>query len=148
MVLVAQSCSMFAQQFDQVTLFCQKSSSFQNSKTIFMISDFNIFPIMLSILLNFGLLSVYLLFHIYYKGKTLLSLICSFSFCCLVKEGLTVKVASQFDIGGLIDYKPITYKKIVYSLIINVIVSMLCLHFSFNFVEKIQVNRSRVNACF
>ena len=111
---------------------------------MFMISDFNIFPIILLILLNFGLLSVYQLFYIYYKGKTLLSLICNF-YCCSVKQ-LALKVVSQFDIGGLLLINWLV-KKTVYSLIINVVVLMLYPHSSFNFAEKTHVNRWRVKAC-
>ena len=39
------------------------------------------------------------------------------------------------------------YKKIVYSLIINVTVWMVCPLSSFNFVEKSKLNPSRVTGC-
>ena len=53
--------------FDQVTFACKEFNNFQNSKSIFMISDLKIFPIMLLSMeiyrhvlrmLNFGVLSV------------------------------------------------------------------------------------------
>ena len=43
---------------------------FQGSKSIFMISVFKIFPIMLLRQLNFGVLSVYQLPCVYYKEKS------------------------------------------------------------------------------
>ena len=46
--------------FWQVTYVCEEYNHFQDSKSIFMIGDFNIFPIMLLRQLNFGVLSVYL----------------------------------------------------------------------------------------
>ena len=54
-VFRAQSCLMVAQQFDQFTYVCDEYSNFQGSKSIFMISDFKIFPIMLLKQLNCGL---------------------------------------------------------------------------------------------
>ena len=45
-----------AQSFDQVTYVCEKYSNFQDLKSIFMNSDFKIFPIMISRQLNFGIL--------------------------------------------------------------------------------------------
>ena len=54
----AQSCLMVAQQFDQVTYVCERNGNFQDSKPIFMISDFKIFPKVLLRQLNFGALSV------------------------------------------------------------------------------------------
>ena len=45
------------------------------------------------------------------KEKPHFSLIYSF-YCCLVKEGWALKVASQFAIQGLVAYKPVAYKKI------------------------------------
>ena len=46
-VFGAQSCLMFAQQFDQIICVCDEYNNFQDSKFIYMISDFKIFPIML-----------------------------------------------------------------------------------------------------
>ena len=40
-------------------------------------------------------------FYVYCKGKTSLFFICSF-YCCLVKEGWTLKVVQQFAIWGLV----------------------------------------------
>ena len=69
-----------------------------------MITDFKIFPIML---LRYWIL-VHCRFNNFYcvncKGKTPLFFICSF-YCCLVKEGWTLKVVRQFSIRGLVDYK-------------------------------------------
>ena len=36
-----------AQQFDQLTYACEEYNNYKNSKSIFMISDFKVFPIML-----------------------------------------------------------------------------------------------------
>ena len=41
-------------QFDQITFVCEKCNTFQDSKLIFMISDFYIFPIMFFRQLNCG----------------------------------------------------------------------------------------------
>ena len=49
-----ESCLMVAQKFDQVSYICKEYSNFQDSKPIFMISDFKIFPKMLLRQLNFG----------------------------------------------------------------------------------------------
>ena len=75
---------MVAQQFDQVTYLCEEYNNFQDSKSIFMISYFKIFPIMLLRKLNFGVFSLYFTFIA--KEKLPFSLVCRFS-CCLVKEG-------------------------------------------------------------
>ena len=65
-----------------------------------------------------------------------------------MKEDLLLKVAEQFYFKGLIPDKPVAYKKIVCSLIIDVTVWMGYLFFFlFNFVEKSLPNRSRVNGC-
>ena len=61
---------MAAYLFDQVTNVCQKNSDFQDSKPIFMISDFKIFPKML-LRMNFGALSVWQLFYANSKEKKL-----------------------------------------------------------------------------
>ena len=61
-----------------------------------------------------------------------------------MKEDLLLKVAEQFYFKGLIPDKPVAYKKIVCSLIIDVTVWM---GYLFNFVEKSLPNRSRVNGC-
>ena len=44
------------------------------------------------------------------KEKLNFSLICSF-YCCLVKKGWALKVASQFTIWWQVAYKPVVYKK-------------------------------------
>ena len=48
---------------------------------------------------------------------------------------------------GVIAHKPVTYKEIVYLLIVNVTVWMFYLFCSFNFAEKSQVNQSKVKVC-
>ena len=58
------------QQFHQITYVCEEYSNSQDSKSIFMITDFNIFSIMLLRQLNFSVLLVSQLFYVYYKGKT------------------------------------------------------------------------------
>ena len=55
-VFGAQSCLTVAWQFDQVTFVCEEYSSFQDSKLIFMISDFQIYPVKLLKQLNFDVL--------------------------------------------------------------------------------------------
>ena len=67
-VLGAQSCLMVAQQFDQITH--EECNNFQDSKFLFIVSDFKIFPIRFLRQLNCGVVSVYQLFYVYYKGKT------------------------------------------------------------------------------
>ena len=49
---------MTARYFEQVNYVCEEYSNFPDSKLIFMISDFQIFAMMLSRQLNFGKLSV------------------------------------------------------------------------------------------
>ena len=85
-VFGTQSCLMVAQQFDQVTYVCEEYNNFQDSKSVFMTSDFKFFPIMLLRQLNFGILSVYSYFTFVTKKKLQFSLNCSF-YCSLVKEG-------------------------------------------------------------
>ena len=62
-------------------LYCKECSNFQDSKSIFMISDFNIFPIIFLRQLNFG---IFFWFNNYFtfitKENLHFSLICSF--CC------------------------------------------------------------------
>ena len=53
-VFGAKSYLMFTQQFDQVTYVCGEYNNFQDSKSIFMISDFKILSRMLLQQLNFG----------------------------------------------------------------------------------------------
>ena len=82
----------------------------QDPKSIFKITNFKIFPIML---LRYWILVHCRLnnsFYVYCKGKTPLFFICSF-YCCLVKEGWTLKVVQQFFIQSLVAYKLIAYKK-------------------------------------
>ena len=62
-VFGAQSCLMVAQYFDQATYVCKEYNNFKYSKSIFIISDFKIFPIKLLRQLNFGALSVQQLFY-------------------------------------------------------------------------------------
>ena len=69
-VFGTQSGLMVAQQFDQVTYVCEEHRNFQDSKSILMINDFKILPIILLRQLNFDILSVYQLLYIYYKGKS------------------------------------------------------------------------------
>ena len=57
-VFRAQSCLMVAQQFDQITYVYNECNNFQDSKLIFRINDFKIFPIMLLKQLNCGVLSI------------------------------------------------------------------------------------------
>ena len=85
---------MVAQWFDYVTYVCQECNHLQNSKSIFMITDFKIFPIMLLRQLNFGVLSVYNYFTFIAKEKLHFS-VTSF-YCYLVKHGWALKVAQQF----------------------------------------------------
>ena len=66
----AQSSLMAAQQFDQVTLFCEGYTSSQDSEQIFMIIAFKVFPIRLLRQLNFGVVLVSKLFYVYYKRIT------------------------------------------------------------------------------
>ena len=75
-LMVAKSCKV-ALQFDQVTYVCEKYNNFQDSNSIFMISDFKIFPIMLLRQMNFGVLSVQQ-FTFTTEKKLHFSLICSF----------------------------------------------------------------------
>ena len=56
--------------FDQVTYVFEECNNSQDSKSIFMIWDFKIFPIMLLRQLNFGALSVSKVFYVYCKRKT------------------------------------------------------------------------------
>ena len=86
------------------------NGGFQNSKLIFMISDFEIIPIMLLKQLSFGVLLVNSYFTFIRQEKLHFSLIYSF-YCCLVIDGWAVKVAQQFAIQGLVAYNLITYKK-------------------------------------
>ena len=65
----------------QVTYDC---NNFQDSKSIFMISDFKIFPVMFLRQLKFGANSVQYLFYIYYKEKTPLCF--NLSFLLLLSE--------------------------------------------------------------
>ena len=61
-VFGGQSCLMIAWLFDQVT---EEYESFQDSKSIFRISDFKIFPIIL-----WNIILVYYRFNSYFKGKS------------------------------------------------------------------------------
>ena len=65
-----QNCLMVAQQFDQVTNICQEHSVFQDSKPIFITTDFKILPKIILKQLKFDALSALQLFYAYYKGKT------------------------------------------------------------------------------
>ena len=102
---------------DQLTYVCKQYNNFQDSKFIFMISVFKIFPIMLlrfwCILVLLRIL-VHCRFNSYFtsitKGKLYFSLICSF-YCWLVKKVWGLKVAKQFAIRGLVAYKLVAYKK-------------------------------------
>ena len=56
--------------YDQVAYVCEEYNNFQDSKLIFMTSDFKHLPVMLLRHLNFSVLLVQQPFHVYYKGKT------------------------------------------------------------------------------
>ena len=58
-VFGVQNCLIVVQWFDQVTYVCEKCNNFQDSKSIFMITDFKTSLVMLLRQLNFGALSVY-----------------------------------------------------------------------------------------
>ena len=83
----------------QVTHVCQECSNFQDSKSIFIINDFKIFPIILWGQLNFGVLLVQRCFRFIPKEKLHFSLISSF-YCCLVKGGWTLLGAAHRCGGG------------------------------------------------
>ena len=95
--LFLYSCLMIAQQFDQVTYFCQEYSNFQDSKSIFMMSNFSIFPIMLLGPLNFVYCWANSYFPFITKEKLHFSLIYSFC-CCLVEEVRALEIGKQFSI--------------------------------------------------
>ena len=69
-VFGAQSCLMVAQQFNQITYVYKECNNFQDSKLIFMIGDFRIFPIMLLRQLNCDVSSTQQLCYVDCKGKT------------------------------------------------------------------------------
>ena len=69
-VFRAQSCLILGYWFDQVTFVCKECNNLQDSKSILMIIDFKIFPIMFLGQLNFDGLSIKQLFYVYCKGKT------------------------------------------------------------------------------
>ena len=97
---------------DQLTFVCKEYNNFQGSKSKFMVSDFNIFPIML---LSMEWILVYCRFNNYFtfitKGKLHFSLTLIYSFyCCLVKESRALSVVKQFANWELVAYKPIAYK--------------------------------------
>ena len=71
---------MVASKFEQITYICEEYNKFQDSKLIFMISDFEAFPAILTAILRL------------LQTKTPLSTIYNF-YCCIVKEGWTLKVA-------------------------------------------------------
>ena len=98
-IFEAQSCLMVAQWLDQVTLIFEECSNWQDLKSIFMICDFKVFPVMLLRKLNFGALSFSKLFYVYCEGKTPFFFICSF-YICLVKQDGALKVAQQYAIEG------------------------------------------------
>ena len=78
----AQSYFMVDQQFDQVTFAGKEYNNFEDSKSVFMISDFRIFPIMLWKQLSFG----EQLFYVYYKVKT--PLLFNLEFLLFLREGV------------------------------------------------------------
>ena len=62
-VFRAQSCLIVlvafgAQSFSSFTNVCEECNNFQDSRQIFMISDFKVFPKILLRQLNFGVLSI------------------------------------------------------------------------------------------
>ena len=74
---------MVAQQFEKVTYACGKYNNFQNSKSIFMIGDFEISSIVLFRHTEFGALSVKQLFQLMEKEKLHFS---SIQFLLLLSE--------------------------------------------------------------
>ena len=69
-VFGAQNCLMVAKMFDQVTFFCEEYNKFQDSRSIFMISNFKIFPIIFFRQSNFDVLLAQYLLFVYYKATT------------------------------------------------------------------------------
>ena len=55
-VFGAQRCLMIASYFDQATYFCEEYNNFQNSGSMYLISDFKVFQIMLLRQLKFAVL--------------------------------------------------------------------------------------------
>ena len=97
---------------EQVTYVCEECNNYQDLQSIFMISDYKIFSIMLLRELNLGVCCFNSYFTFITKGKLHFSLIYRF-YCCLVKEGWALEIAYQFVIRELVAYKPVAYKKIV-----------------------------------
>ena len=56
-VFGAQRCLMIAQYFDEATYFREEYNNFQNSRSLYLISDFKVFQIMLLRQLKFAVLS-------------------------------------------------------------------------------------------
>ena len=80
---------------------------FQDSKPIFIVSNFKVFPKILLKQMKIGVLPVWRLFYVFAKENLHFSLTCSL-YCCLVK-GLSSGVC--LAIWRLVAYKPVTYKK-------------------------------------
>ena len=105
-VFGAQSCLMV----EQVTYVYKKYNNFQDSKSIFMISNFKNFPIILLRQLNLGVILVWQLFYIYYKGKT--PLLINLQFALLLSEReFSPESSQQCAIRGLVAYEPVADKK-------------------------------------
>ena len=79
----AQSCLMVVQQFE-VTYVSKECSNFQDSKPIFMINDFKIFPKILLRHIKLGALSFQQLLDAYYKRRT--PLVCNLQILLLLSE--------------------------------------------------------------
>ena len=82
---------------------CLLGINCQNSKSIFMISDFKVLLILVYCPFNSC-------FTFITKEKLQFSLFCCL-YCCLVKECWALKVALQFAIRRLVAYKTVAYKK-------------------------------------
>ena len=99
---------MVAQQFDQLTYVCEEYNNLQDSKLVFIISDFKIFQKMLQRQLNFGVVGLTAILRLLKKPPLFFNL----QFLLLLSEkGLALKVAQQFIIQGLVTDKPAAYKK-------------------------------------
>ena len=85
-VFEAQGYLIAVQQFHRLTYVCRKCNNFQDSKFIFMGSNFKISPIMLLRQLNFGILVVQQLAYVDYKGKTPLPFNLQLLLLLIVKE--------------------------------------------------------------
>ena len=93
--------------FSSLANVCVECNNFQDSRQMFMTSDFKVFPKILLRQLNFGQFKNYVTFIT--KKKLYFSLTYSF-YSCSVKKGSALKVAQQFAIRGLVAYKKSVYQ--------------------------------------